>query len=391
MQRLNARRVINRVSAPLAASLLLALLLAPEGPGSPATMLQADALYAAVSQDNASPPDLLDKARQAEQLHDFQTAAGFYRDYLKTHAEDAAIFQRLGLVEYLSNRFDAAIPALSKALQLDSSLWGSALYLGMSYYRMDRFQEAVPVLKRALTLKPDVPETGYWLACSLLADHEPETAIPYLLAVQHDSTWGAQAQSMLIRAYREAAEQSYQRIATVAPDSDRVHLVKARLLQWKGINNDAVWEARQALQRNPSLEGAHRIVGEVYWQEKGFDLAAQEFQAELHVNPLDGESNLRLGEFSLAKGEAGQAMAYLRTALAENAGSPGETHHFLGEAALAGHDYAAALTNLESAVEENPGDAANHQLLAEVYRATGRIDQAATEERLAGALPRRPE
>ncbi|HEV3276110.1 MAG TPA: tetratricopeptide repeat protein [Terriglobia bacterium] len=332
---------------------------------------------------SAAQQDPLAEARLAEQKHDFQAAATFYQDYLKTHPASADVLQRLGLVEYLSNHFEEAIPTLTRALQLDPSLWGSELYLGMSYYRTDGFQEAIPILKRALALKPGVAETAFWLGCSLLADHQPEAAIPYLLEVQPDATWGEQAQSTLIKAYRQAAENNYQRIAVVAPDSDRVHLVKAQLLQWKGINNGAVWEARQSLQRNPTLEGAHRIIGEVYWQEKGFDLAAKEFQAELEINPLDGESNLRLGEFRLARGDASKAVAYLNTALAQHAGSPGETHHFLGEAALAERDYPAALAHLQSAVEENPGDRANHQLLAQVYRATGQAGLAVSEEKLA--------
>jgi tetratricopeptide (TPR) repeat protein len=341
------------------------------------------------NQDDGSraPEDALSEAREAEQKHDFQTAASLYRDYLKTHADNAQILQRLGLVEYLSDQFDAAMPPLARAFQLDSSLWGSALYLGLSYYRTDRFKEAIPILKRALALKPDVAETRFWLGCSLLADHQPEAAVPYLIAVQTDASWGEQAASMLIKAYRESAEDSYQRIGTVAPDSDRVHLVKAQLLQWEGTNNAAMWEARQALQRNPNLEGAHRIIGEVYWQEKSFDPAARQFEAELRINPLDGESNLRLGEFWLAKGNASKATGYLYTALPQRAGAPGEADHFLGEAAIAQRDYPAAIANLERAVEANPGDPSNHQLLAQVYRATGQPESASREDRLAQTVP----
>ncbi|HEY6290034.1 MAG TPA: tetratricopeptide repeat protein [Terriglobia bacterium] len=327
-------------------------------------------------------PELIGKAKEAEQKQDFLTAARLYQDYLKAHPENPAILQRLGLVDYLSNRFEAAIPPLAKALQLDPSLWGSALYLGASYYHISRFTEAIDALKRSLALKPNVPETQFWMGCSLLADNQPEPAIAHLVQVSDDATWGVQAEDLLVKAYRKAAEDSYHRIATVTPDSYRVHLVKAELLAWKGINNEAVWEARQALQRNPSLEGAHRIIGEIYWQEKGFDLAAREFQAELQINPFDGESNLRVGEFWLAKGDPGKAASYLNVALDQRAGSPGEVHHFLGEVQLAQHNYAQAAANLEHAIQENPTDPANHQLLAQVYRASGQLDLAAKEEQL---------
>lgn len=336
----------------------------------------------AATDSDARGQALLARAREAEQKHDFQIAAAAYREYLKTQPDDAEILQRLGLVEYLSNQFEQAIPPLSKALRLNPSLWGSDLYLGISYYRTDRFKEAIPVLSRALALKPGVAETEYWLGCSFLADDQLDPAIGHLLAASTDANWGLQAQQMLVNAYRKAAEASYQRIAAVAPDSERVHLAKAELLEWKGINKRAVRESREALKRNPNLESVHRLIGEVYWQEKEFEQAASEFESELAINPLDGESNLRLGEFWLAKGNAQHGAPYLKTALRQHAGSPGETDHFLGEADLAGHDYAQAVVDLKRAVAANPGDPANHRLLAEAYQGSNQPDLAATEEQL---------
>ena len=336
----------------------------------------------AATDSDARGQALLARAREAEQKHDFQIAAAAYREYLKTQPDDAEILQRLGLVEYLSNQFEQAIPPLSKALRLNPSLWGSDLYLGISYYRTDRFKEAIPVLSRALALKPGVAETEYWLGCSFLADDQLDPAISHLLATATDANWGLQARQMLVNAYRKAAEASYQRIAAVAPDSERVHLAKAELLEWKGINKRGVWESREALERNPNLEGAHRLIGEVYWQEKEFGQSASEFESELAINPLDGESNLRLGEFWLAKGDAQRAVPYLKAALEQRAGSPGEADHFLGEADLARHDYAQAIADLKRAVAANPGDPANHRLLAEAYRGSNQPDLAATEEQL---------
>jgi tetratricopeptide (TPR) repeat protein len=330
--------------------------------------------------DNAQ--QLVLKAREAEQSRDFRAAARFYRQYLETNAASADVLQRLGLVEYLSNRFDDAIGPLTQALRLDPSLWGSALYLGMSYYRTDRFKEAVRSLGRALALKPHIAEAQFWLGCSLIADNQAESAIPHLLEAGADPAWRLQSETMLVKAYRRAAVDSYQRIAAVAPDSERVHLAKAHLLEWKGANNGTIWESRQALRRNPEVEGAHRIIGDVYWREKGFEQAAKEFQAELLLNPLDGESNLRLGEFWLAKGDVKRAMPSLMTAVQQRAGSPGEAYHFLGEADMAQTDYAKAIADLQHAAAANPSDAANHRLLAQAYLASGQPELAASEDQL---------
>jgi tetratricopeptide (TPR) repeat protein len=339
----------------------------------------------------SSAPDasqsLIEQAKEAEQKHDFRAAAGSYQDYLKAHPADPAILQRLGLVDYLADRYAEAILPLAEALRLDPSLWGSALYLGISYYRTNRFVDAIAALRRALVLKPGLPDAEFWLGSALLAADQPESGIPHLRVVTEDTNWGVEAQSLLIKAYRKAAEDHYLRIAAVAPDSGRVHLVQAQVLQWKGVDYEALWEARQALKRNPNLEGPHRLIAEIHWDEKHLDLAAREFEAELRANPLDPESNLRLGEFWLAKSDAPNALPLLRLALALGAGLPGEAHHFLGEAELARRDYAKALGDLRQAVQENPGDPANHQLLAQVYQATGQAELAAREERLSHPSP----
>jgi Tfp pilus assembly protein PilF len=336
--------------------------------------------------DAGTSAELIAKARDAELKRDFLTAARLYQDYLAAHPDDPEILQRLGLANYLSNQFNTAIPPLTQALKLDPSRWGSALFLGISYYRTDRFTDAVEALKRALALKPDLTDAEFWLGCSLLATGQPESAIANLLRARNDPRWSVQADNILIKAYRKAAENEYQRIATVAPDSSRVHLVKAQLLAWKGIKNGVVWEAQEALKRDPKMESAHRLIAEVFWEEKGFDQAAREFQAELQINPLDAESNLRLGEIRLAKGDSAGALSFLNTALPQRFGSPGEIYHFLGEAKLAQRDYGQAAADLNRAAQENPADPTNHQLLAEVYRATGHLDLAAQEEQLSRQL-----
>lgn len=333
------------------------------------------------------PHGLLAKAHEAELDRNFSAAAQFYEDYLKAYPHDPQVLQRLGLVNYLSDRFDAAIPPLSEALKRDPTLWGSALYLGVSFYRTDRFADAVHAFRNALALKPDLSDAQFWLGCSLVALNQPEPAIPYLVRVAHDPKWGAQADDLLVKAYRKAAENAYERIAKVAPDSYRVHFVKAELLAWKGIDNEAVWEARQALTRDPNVEGAHRLIAETYWRQKNFAAAFREFQAELQANPLDAESNLRLGEFWLAKSEPAKAVTFLHTAQIGRAGAPGEAWHFLGEADLALHHDAAAIADLNQATKENAADPANYRLLAEAYRATGQVHLAEREEQLAQNPP----
>ncbi|MGH9448578.1 MAG: tetratricopeptide repeat protein, partial [Terriglobia bacterium] len=305
-----------------------------------------------------------------------------YQKLLAARPNQPEILQRLGLVYYLSGRFGDAIPVLAKAAKLDPSLWGSDLFLGISYYRTGRFSEALSPLHRALRLKPDLPQADLWLGSALLAEHEPEAAVPYLRGASNSARIGAQADSLLVQAYRESAENYYNRIAKLSPNSYRVDELKGQELAWQGTTVGALLQYQAALNLKPNLEGAHRAMGEIYWQQRQFDLAAKEFEAELRLNPMDEESNRRLGEYWVAKGDPARAISYLNGALAVHTQNPSEIYHFLGVADQSEGNLAKAEAALNLAIRYNPREPSNYRLLMQVYLRMGKTGQAAKERDL---------
>lgn len=331
---------------------------------------------------------LLAQAKEAEKNQRYVEAEALYRSFLKTHPNEPEILQRLGLDYYLSSQFKEAIPPLSRALMLDPSRWGSALFLGISYYRVGRFREAIEPLRHALALEPELDEANFWMGSALLATGQTESAIGYLLRVSNSSEARARADALLVKAYRKAAEEAYQRIAKLNPDSYRVHQLRAENLTWRNLTNRALLEYEEAMKRKPGLEGIHRAMGELYWQQKQFDLAAKEYEAELRLNPLDDQANLRLGEFWLAMGNSTRAVTCLQSALAVHTEAAAEAYHFLGEAELARKDLSEAEAALKHAAEDNPQEPSNHSLLIEVYRQMGKPDLAEKEGGVLRSLSR---
>jgi tetratricopeptide (TPR) repeat protein len=320
---------------------------------------------------------LLVQAKAAELKGDFPGAAALYQKILAARPNQPEILQRLGLDYYLSGRFGDAIPVLAKAEKLDPSLWGSDLFLGISYYRTGRFSEALSPLHRVLRLKPDLPEANLWLGSALLAEHEPEAAVRYLRDAANSTRIGAQADSLLVQAYRESAENYYNRIANLSPNSYRVDELKGQELAWQGTTVGALLQYQRALSLKPNLEGAHRAMGEIYWQQRQFALAAKEFEAELRLNPMDEESNRRLGEYWVTKGDPARAIRYLNAALAVHTQTPGEVYHFLGLADSSEGNLAKAEAALNLAIGDNPSEPSNYHLLMQVYLRMGKTDQAA--------------
>ncbi|MGH9402986.1 MAG: tetratricopeptide repeat protein [Terriglobia bacterium] len=193
---------------------------------------------------------------------------------------------------------------------------------------------------------------------------------------------GMEADSLLVDACQKAAESYAQQIARLDPNSDRAHELKAQALEWQGGASGALLEYQRALQIEPHLEGAHRSMGEIYWKERNFDLAARQFEAELRVNPLDNLANLRLGEYWLAEGKPRIAKLYLHSALANHTPKAGEAWRFLGLAELAQHHLREAVAALQHAAQANPQEPSNYQLLMQAYSQMGQPHLAEEQKEL---------
>jgi tetratricopeptide (TPR) repeat protein len=330
-------------------------------------------------QSEATTNDLLAQAKAAELVRDFPRAAERYVTYLKDHSESADIWQRLGLVYYLDNRYEQAATALQRAVQLNPSLWGANLFLGISEYRTRRYEHAEQSLQAALKVNPDLPEGHLWLGSTLMARGEREAATAELQKVPAASSVAMDADYLLVQGYRRVAEDYYQQIQQNDANSYRAHQLAAESFAWTDEYQNAILEYRKALQLKPGLEGAHRGIAEMYWRQRQFEKAVREYEVELQKFPLDDEAHLRIGEYLLSQGNAGEAVPHLETAFQVNKKS-WELDRAVGQAAMANGDTAKAQTWLESATQQNPSDALSHRLLAEVYRATGHADWAEREQ-----------
>ena len=107
-------------------------------------------------------------AKKAEAVGDFQTSEKEYEKALAIRP-DAELFQRLGLVRHLQNKFSRAIPAFDKAVHLKPDLWGAYLFLGIDYYRTNQFSQSLGALAKADKLQPEQPEVRFWLGATHIA------------------------------------------------------------------------------------------------------------------------------------------------------------------------------------------------------------------------------
>jgi tetratricopeptide (TPR) repeat protein len=201
-----------------------------------------------------SPREDLETARKAEQSGDLPRAEAIYEKIL-TRSPSADMYQRLGLVRHLQNKFSEAAKAFDKALDLNPGLWTSHLFLGIDYYRMNRFAEALTNLKSADSLRPGQPETLFWLGAANLALHQYWDGFEDLETVLEKDPNNADALRLLAEAYANRGTQLLNQVAEKYPDSPAGLQVQGRAFEFEGSYEAALRFYRAAAAKDPKRAG----------------------------------------------------------------------------------------------------------------------------------------
>jgi tetratricopeptide (TPR) repeat protein len=264
--------------------------------------------------------------------------------------EPAGVDRLRGIVDYENNRMAEAEASFARAMLQDPSDLESEQMRGVVLYRLGRPQDAIPLLERAHVAEP-------------IANADPNYVLGlcYIAAKRYDDA-------------RHAFAAQYD----FAPDSAAAWLVAARMLFRQELTAPAAAAAQQALQLDARTPLAHRLLGEIDLANGDVPGALTEFEKEVKLNPLDGETYDRMGDAYLRGGQYAHAQQVLDRAvlLEPNASGP---YILLGKALLEEQDPVTATMYLERAVKIDPSNSMAHMLLGRAFTATGRRDDASRE------------
>jgi predicted Zn-dependent protease len=264
--------------------------------------------------------------------------------------EPAGVERLRGIVAYQDNRLAEAEASFGRALDQDPSDLESMQMRGVTFYRMGKPESAIPLLEEAHSAGP-------------IANADPN----YVLALCYIGT----------KRYDDA-RRAFAAQYDFAPDSAAAWLVTARMLFRQELTATAAAAARQALQLDPRIPLAHRLLGEIDLAGGDVSGALAELEQEVKVNPLDGETYDRMGDAYIRNGQYLQAQEVLDRAvlLEPNASGP---VILLGKALLEEHDPVTAAMYLERAAKMDPSNAMIHMLLGRAFTAAGRKADASRE------------
>ena len=248
----------------------------------------------------------------------------------------------------------AAIEKYEEILKIDPNLGPAYNNLGALYFRNGDFSKATAVLERGLKVKSgdavrrgaarefhSTRRGGYEKARTRLGSC-PEELIPRTITLncflakdlsKLGNLEGAELHLrqltirqpgnqelwyLLATLHLKLSEQALAKMNSIDPHSVWAHELSGEVMESMNNYDGAIVELKKAVEVAPKQPGVHFKLGDAYWSQSMFDLAAAQFEAELAVNPGNCMAYERLGDILLRNnGDNEKVLTDLNKALVE--------------------------------------------------------------------------
>jgi tetratricopeptide (TPR) repeat protein len=285
----------------------------------------------------------------------FDAAVAAYTQVTQSMPDYAEGYFNLGLAMQQAGKLDDARAALEHALRLKPGLRGANLFLGVVLYRQNHFKDAETYLLRETHIDPRGAKAYMWLGVCRLAQDDPQGAIAPL-----DKALALDPSDVDIlyhrgRAYFLVANASYDAMFKLDRDSMRVHQVLAEANAQAYHTQEAISEFELAIKMAPTQPGLHEELADQYWIAGQLDKIASTYREELSIDPHAVSAMYKVGSFLVRTGDPEQGIAFLRSALREDA-SFVDAHYYLADGLAATDHDQEAIHEFELAIKADPSN-----------------------------------
>ena len=240
-----------------------------------------------------------------------------------------------GILHFDERRFAAAEQHFRRTLARNPGDAWARLYLARTLVETGRTPEALVEIERALA-RPVAPEVRFEAG----------------------------------RLLRGLAERRFAVLEQTAPNSAATLELAGARFERAGDLEAALKQYSAAASLEPNRPGIHYRVGNILWNKRELDSAAQALRRELALTPQHGMANLRIGQVLLNGESADEALPYLERAVAAMPQSV-EARREIGKAYRKAGRTAEARAAWEAVAKARPDDDQIHYLLGTLYRELG--------------------
>ncbi len=338
------------------------------------------------SQEDARVQALYAEAKSAQAAGNLAVAAERYEAILAIAPRLGAAYNNLGSIYIQLREFRKAAEVLQKGLKINPAMPSASALLGITQYEMGEYAEAEQRLTAALRTNPSDNNAELYLAHTLIQLGKFEQAATHLQALSRRDSKNQEVWYLLGKVYMQLSQESLAKLNQIDPNSYVVHQVSGEIMESMNNLDGALLEYKKAVELAPDKAGTHYHLGNAYWSLSMWEPAEKEFRGELSIDPKNCQAHWKLGDIVLEQqGEPQAAVDEEDKALAI-CPNLAAAHEDRGRAFLKLEKYENAMKDLQFATSADPGESQPHFLLAQAYRALGRLSEAQAEMRVFAKL-----
>jgi tetratricopeptide (TPR) repeat protein len=331
-----------------------------------------------------SPEELAQRGRAALEAGQYAQAEQAYAALVRQEPNVAEMHVTLGMVYFKEGKFDSSIKELRGALQLNPRLPRVDSLLAMALSERGEYREALPGLEKGFHQTADKElrrMCGLRLERAYTSLHSDTKAVQTALDLRQAYPDDPEVLYYSSKVFGNSAFLTAQELFEVAPESVWGLMAAGEAHESQGDTDAAVSNYEAVLKKDPSRPNVHFRIGRTLLaraegKSDAADVkrAAEEFRAELAIDPANANAAYELAEVCRKKGDAAQARKYFEQAVATYPAFE-EAHVGLAATLVMQGEAALAAQHLEKAVELNPADPVAWYRLAQVDRRLGKSEE----------------
>ncbi len=187
---------------------------------------------------------------------------------------------------------ERALEEFKSSLELDPFNTNVLIGLGRCYLALQNANEAMAVLEKAVSLMPEFADAHYYLGRTYMEMDLREKAInEFKEALNINPRYTAAKRHLNALMKTTPAKTREPLLDTPAQDEDQIsrqaniHFHMGNALFQKNMLQEALVEYKEAIRLRPNYPDIRNRLGELYLRRMQYNLAAEEFQMALKINP----------------------------------------------------------------------------------------------------------